>query len=308
MKNFICICTLFTGLFFCLSGIGKAIDITEFEKIFSQYGLPNIAFTIPILTWVEVALGLFLIFRIRLRETAFTTLIVLTSITLIFMYGYLFHEVEDCGCFGAFSVLNSSSIATLIRNAVLAILLIIIFKNSHKIPSEPFLSSTRLIKIAFILTVMSCVIYLSGYTAHYKFRFHHPKEYTENYVGKPVYKTPLKELITTSKDSTYFVFIFSYGCPHCYNSIENLKEYETSKIANKVIGLSFITDTAQVARFSQIFHPSFQIQHGTAQQLMKITDTFPVSYYITNDTIRMRIRGELPCAYVLQKQKKVLHP
>ena len=112
----------------------------------------------------------------------------------------------------------------------------------------------------------------------------------------------LSEFLTPSKDSTYFVFVFSYSCPHCYSSIENLKQYERLGVADKVLALSFAVDSTTGERFNDIFNPDFQIKNYPPKQLFRLSNQFPVSYYIQNNTIKLEIRGLLPSGYLLQKQ------
>jgi hypothetical protein len=220
-------------------------------------------------------------------------------VTVVFLYGYLFREVENCGCFGALSLLESSPMISFVRNAILLALLFYVWKYSNRESLAalfPKIRTTRLIMAVVLINVF----FLSGYT--YQKGLHFGKStVTRTYTGKFVGDTPLRDLISVSKDTSYLVFAFSYGCPHCYNSIENLKEYEPSGVVDKVIALSYVTDSAQMRRFRDVFNPRFEIKHYPPQALFAFTASFPVSYYITNDTVRMKINGELPCSYVFQR-------
>jgi hypothetical protein len=84
------------------------------------------------------------------------------------------------------------------------------------------------------------------------------------------------------------------------NSIENLKQYKISGIADKILGLA-PTDSVAERKFREIFQPNFSIRNYPAKQLLHLTKSFPVAYYIRNDTIAARFSGELPCAYVLKE-------
>ncbi|MDR0371204.1 MAG: hypothetical protein LBH80_05055 [Prevotellaceae bacterium] len=109
--------------------------------------------------------------------------------------------------------------------------------------------------------------------------------------------TILKEFVSTSKDSTYLVFTFTYLCPHCMNSIENLNRYESSGSVDKVIGIA-LEDSIAEYRFKEIFKPEFSIRNYPAGTLFRLTNSFPVAYYIKNDSIMAELSGELPCSYV----------
>jgi len=105
---------------------------------------------------------------------------------------------------------------------------------------------------------------------------------------------------TTSQDSTYLVFVFTYICPHCLNSIENLKQYEPAGIVDKVIGIALENSVAE-KQFREVFKPEFQIKNYSSTILFHLTNTFPQTYYIKNDSIILVLSGELPCSYVFMQ-------
>jgi hypothetical protein len=121
------------------------------------------------------------------------------------------------------------------------------------------------------------------------------------YTGTAVQNSALRDFVSTSKDSTYLVFAFMYSCPHCLNSIENLKQYEASGIVNKVIAVT-LKDSIRDKFFINTFKPNFTVQTYEPQTLLRLTNNFPTSYYIQNDTVKLEIHGELPCGYVLSQQ------
>jgi hypothetical protein len=82
-----------------------------------------------------------------------------------------------------------------------------------------------------------------------------------------------------------------------------VKEYELSGAVDKVIALSYATDSAQMQRFRDVFHPELEIGHYPPQELRALSSSFPVSYYIIGDTVRMKINGELPCSYVFENKQ-----
>jgi uncharacterized membrane protein YphA (DoxX/SURF4 family) len=298
MKKVVSIFALLVGAVFCLLGIGKTINVNDFAQSFSQYGLWWGDFLAPPLVWTEVAVGLLLVFRYRLRQVSLAAITLLVAVTAVFLYGYLFREVKNCGCFGALTLFDLPPVATFVRNAVLLALLFYVWKHSSR---APLTALSPKVKIANLImaVVMFTVFFLSGYT--YRQGLHFGRSYAmRTYTGKAVGDTPLRGLITTSKDTSYLVFAFSYGCPHCYNSIANLKEYESSGSVDKVIALSYVTDSTQMQWFHNVFYPQFEIKHYPPQELFALTSSFPVSYYITGDIVRMKIRGELPCSYVFR--------
>jgi hypothetical protein len=80
------------------------------------------------------------------------------------------------------------------------------------------------------------------------------------------------------------------------NSIENMKQYETSEAVDKVIGIALENPEAE-KQFREIFKPGFLIKNYPASTLFRLTNTFPQAYYIKNNSI-ITLSGQLPCGYV----------
>ena len=298
-RPFIKILSLFAGVVFLFSGIGKSLAAYEFSQILTQYGFEALNFFAPVVILSEVALGILLVFYVRLKQTSLVALGFVTGLSLVFLYGYLFVNITDCGCFGYFSFLNMPPVFTFIRNFILIGILLYIFlysDNVHKTMDKK--------EITVMWCILCAVAFVTGYT--YVEQQHEATQYTTKgqYIHKDVKNSIFSEFLTTSKDSSYLVFVFSYACPHCYNSIENLKQYERAGVVDKVVALSFAADTLAEKKFRDVFHPDFQIKNYHPKQLFRLTGKFPTSYYIKNDTVRLEIRGILPCGYVLLQQLK----
>ncbi|MDR1341320.1 MAG: hypothetical protein LBK58_14900 [Prevotellaceae bacterium] len=295
MKRRIRIYAIIAGIVFLISGFGKALATADFSHLIIRYGLQTVSWIAVLIIGVEIIVGLLLVFHIRLKETGFTAIVLLTAFTLIYAYGYFFMDMEDCGCFGPVSVLNTSFAFTLTRNAVLFYLLIYVWKNGRRT-----VSSLTGWKIMFITAVLCAASFISGltYTGDDMIYFGSRKS---QYTGKSVQNSALGDFVSTSKDSTYLVFAFIYSCPHCLNSIENLKQYEASGTVDKVIALS-LKDSVGEKFFINTFQPGFTVQTYDPQTLLQLTNSFPTAYYIKNDTVKLEIHGELPCGYVFLRQ------
>ena len=230
MNKKIEIYSLVSGLIFLISGVAKAIDISVFSNVIAQYGFGNLQFVSPLIVLAEVSIGLLLVFQVWQKHSALAGGLLVVGFTMIYAYGIIFRGVEDCGCFGKIAILNTSPVFTFLRNAVLLYLLIAVWrKGKNESNLNKWIAVTALI-------FMCLVAFMSGYT----FRYVGKTKTLKEYQAKAIENTALKEFITTSKDSTYLVFAFTYSCPHCLNSIANLKEYEQSGVVDKVIGLALV--------------------------------------------------------------------
>ncbi len=276
--------SLISGFVFLISGTAKAIDISIFSNTITQYGFEKLEFIAPLIVLTEVLVGLLLIFQVWQKWSALSGALLVIGFTIVYVYGVLFHRVDDCGCFGKITVLNTSPLFTFLRNVILIYLLITVWRKSE--------SKQNLNKwvAAIVLFFMCLIAFMSGYTH---------KKVNKKHVAKSAValkESVLNEFISTSKDSAYLVFAFSYTCPHCFNSIANLKEYEQSGTVDKVIGLA-LGDSIIGKEFVEVFKPNFTIKNHS-KELLRLTKNFPTAYYVRNDSIVMEISGELPCSYV----------
>jgi len=282
-------CSLISGLVFLVSGTAKAIDISTFSNVIALYGFENLQFISPLIILVEVSLGLLLIFQVWQKWSAFFGVILVAGFTIIYAYGFVFKGIEDCGCFGEITMLNTSPVITFLRNVILLFLLLVVWrKGGNKNYLNKWIILTTLI-------FMCLIAFMSGYT----YQKVGKKTEFKRYVAQSIKNTVLKNFITISKDSTYLIFVFSYTCPHCLNSIANLKEYEQSGVVDKVIGLA-LGDSIIEKEFTEIFKPNFTIKNYS-KELLHLTNSFPKAYYVKNDSIIIELSGELPCSFVFKK-------
>jgi len=291
MNKRIEIYSLISGLLFLISSTAKAIDISVFSKVIIQYGFENLQFLSPLIILTEVSVGFLLIFQIWQKWSAFFGAALVVCFTMIYAYGVVFKGIEDCGCFGTITMLNTSPSVTFIRNAILLYLLLSVWiKGENKNHFNQWIALT-------VLIFMSLIAFMSGYTYPKIGKMMKSKEH----IAQTIENAVLKDFITTSKDSTYLVFVFTYNCPHCLNSIANLKEYERSGIVDKVIGLA-LGDSVIEKKFTEIFQPNFTIKNYS-KELLRLTNSFPTTYYVRNDSIVMEISGELPCIYLFDTNR-----
>lgn len=288
--------SLIVGLVFIISSFSKSLDSTTFAQTINSYEIGNLWFLSPIIIIIEMFLGVSLLLKIQLKKISFVSLIFLIGLTFTYIYGWLFKDIKDCGCFGNINILNASPIFTLVRNAILIYLCTVLWTSSK----NEIISPKTYISICFI-SAMCLVGFCSGYTLKKVGSNKKPKKLV------PIKDTSLSSYVNVSQDSTYLVFVFSYSCNHCMNSIENLKQYEKSGVVDKVIGLAINNDEKR-EKFENNFEPNFEIKHLEKRELFRLTNSFPRSFYIQNDTLQFTLSGELPSAYVLKdlldKRKK----
>ncbi len=132
---------LIVGTVFLAGALFKALDINVFAVQIWAYGVVP---TKALLPWaaiptlgIEVLLGYAAVAGIRLRGWTYAAFVaLLLFFTALICYGWAFHELEDCGCFGPLQMNPPISVA---KNAVLLLLIAIAWygyakKERHATP------------------------------------------------------------------------------------------------------------------------------------------------------------------------------
>ncbi len=279
------------GVIFIFSGILKSLNSGSFARLLGEYDIPYIEYLAPVVIIGELLLGLALILQIWSRVMAVLAAIVLLIFTGGFTYGLLVKDITDCGCFGQSSDIFSTPLFLYVRNTVMILMLayVMVKGDNGKVRDIKYL----VVKGLSVLIVACGISFVTGLTFR---RIHSGKNYIKEIV--PLAETGLGAYASFSQDSTYLVFAFSYKCPHCMNSIANLKEYVPAKAVDRVIAVA-VGDSVDEALFRQEFKPNFSIV--TDKSVLKLTNDFPKAYYIRHDSLITSFAGELPCAKVFKK-------
>ena len=276
-----CIFRYLVGLVFLLSGLLKAIDTSAFADLMSEYGVFWFGFAAPIVIFVEIFLGIMLIFNFYSKHISWATTMFLLAVSSIYLYGVLAQGITNCGCFGPLTWLNSKPWLTFIRNGIMfAMLLPTLLLPQEKGPLITIPAVVFMAVIAVIVMFM-CGFSMRGAKCLQKQDTFHPIALDES---------PLSEYITTHKDSTYLIFAFSYSCPYCLNSIGNVNQYVPMGMADRVIGLA-VQDSVTRERFNRLFDTDFEIHEISAMQMYRLSNTMPTTYLIRHDTIISQYTG-----------------
>ena len=98
---------LIVGLIFLLSALLKAIDNAAFADLMSSYGAQWFGFGAPVIIFVELILGVLLVFNIHARWLSLAASLFILVVSSVFLYGVTQKGITDCGCFGPLTWLNS---------------------------------------------------------------------------------------------------------------------------------------------------------------------------------------------------------
>ena len=115
---------------FVISGISKILNPENFLKVLnitvSFFGENIIILIATLLPVIEIALGMMLVLKIRIKETLIATTILMTIFLIYAIYGTVKGFDTDCGCFGTV-IKNEFGFWMIIKNIMLLLLTILIF-------------------------------------------------------------------------------------------------------------------------------------------------------------------------------------
>lgn len=272
---------LVVGLVFLLSALLKAIDAAAFADLMSSYGALWFGFGAPVIIFVELILGVLLIFNIYPRQVSFAASIFILLVSSAFLYGVLYLGITDCGCFGHLKLLNSKPWFTFLRNGVLFGLLIPSLIKPQQGANFSMPTSVFMAVIGIVVMFM-CGFSMRGAKCLQKQQ--------NSFKPIPLSESKLSEYVVCSSDSSYMVFAFSYNCPYCQNSIGNVNQYQPMGYVDKVIGLA-IEDPEDRERFDRLFETNFTIQEVSKWTMAQLTNTLPTVYFIRHDSIINQYSG-----------------
>lgn len=281
------------GLFFLIAGIGKMLDTFSFGELMYDYGFGQFYWLSPIFASLEVYLGSMLLLSIYTKSAVRISFMLLCVFTIAFGYAYLNKGIENCGCLGTVLDTKVPAYLSFLRNFLLmGICLVLWNKQANKT------SKILQYKKYSLLFIGITTIVVSGFN----FKVPSLKDKKRHiFEGESISKTPLSKVVQFHKDSTYLVFIFTYQCPYCLQSIENLKKYETQGLSQKIICISPKTSERIRTEFLSNAQFDLPIYELETQEFLKIGKSVPAILYIKNNKIQAGRLGKLLSPFAFEQ-------
>ncbi len=167
------------GIVFVFSGFVKGIDpwgsTYKFIEYFTAFGMPALspaALTLAILqNALEFVIGVALILGLRMKETAWGTLVFMGFYTILTFILALTNPVTDCGCFG--DALKLTNWQTFYKNLVLLVLALIVFGYRKKYLPAYSLVGEWIWVAGFSVLIISISIHCYQHLPYIDFRPYH---------------------------------------------------------------------------------------------------------------------------------------
>jgi uncharacterized membrane protein YphA (DoxX/SURF4 family) len=280
------------GIVFIASGIGKIGDTAAFGNLIYQYGFEKLQIIAPLIVLIELAIGICLILGIKCKTMSLCSFLFVFVFTIAFSYGYFKHGIDDCGCLGKLKIGEGNIWIPYLRNIILLGCSLFVYITAPKDTEQ-----TDEWKKNLVIGMFIPLIFIAGFTFRLPNSFRTNKQH--RFLYKNIKETALSDYVNTSQDSSYLIFLFSYTCSFCWNSVENYKHFKESGVVDNVVSIAILSADSVINLSSRnVFVEHFGnivtqeiIDDNKTKSFVKF---LPTSFYVKNDTIKAVIESELP--------------
>jgi uncharacterized membrane protein YphA (DoxX/SURF4 family) len=295
--------SIFLGLVFLFSGFTKLLTINNFIALLNeQYRLGILSLLAPIVVFLEIYIGLQLVFMRKTRHYAIAFLGLIISFTLFYTYGFIWHKISDCHCFGNISFMNSIPIYFYIRNLVLSFLAFYLFKvplSFRKLKISK-ISTPIIIISTFLLGLNTDIKKTSGIVN--QFWYNTSKSTNLNIIIESEIHKFIKPVNT---DKIQVIFFMSESCIYCLNSIENLKSYKEKQIVDNitiVVVANHQSSFSLLSKYFDIHGDNFEIKQISKNEFKQISSIYPTTLFIQHNKVIIKQLGLLPSIPILLRE------
>ena len=282
-----------------LSAFYKLIDIRLFEQQLSNYGSVYFSYLAPAIIILEFYLGSHLFFLLKRRKMALYSGIMLFFFTIFYSYFLFSKGIESCGCFGSlWQDFFDKPFVFYIKNTFLFILSLAIYNNTKDIETED-----DKLKRNIIYLLLAVVIYQSGFS-FMPMRSQSQEIEKHKLFNSSVIDLGLDEYYEFEADSSYIVFLFSYSCPHCVNSIANISLYKNQTNISEIIYVPFGTEESR-REFDKYFNLNGVRFEDNIPQLSSLVKAFPTTVFIENNIVTFVEEGLMPSPLLFYGNKNI---
>ncbi len=257
------------GILFVVSSISKAIEIENFCFLLMSYGSKNLMFFAPFITGLEFFIGLSYILGFQKKWVLGFSMLLVIVFLAVYLYGYFYLNISDCGCFGALLQLKPS--ITIIKSVVLLGMIFFLFLKWKNADGN--------FRNLFISAAIGLIVFTVNSIELYNFN-----KINSVFIGDNLKLGGLKKYF---RDKEQLIFVFNPNCEHCQHLIPKL-----SKLKQPVIGIyseSFSTKTME--HFSDDLNPQFPIYPVNDSIITRLTKTYPLLINTKNGIIKKVSNG-----------------
>ncbi|HIJ73674.1 MAG TPA: hypothetical protein HPP83_06175 [Candidatus Hydrogenedentes bacterium] len=296
MKRFYANCAraaeILLGLVFVAGAVLKAAKVGEnsginlFMRQILSYGvLPQHHLLLAAVALgtlaIETALGMALVLAWRVRGVALLAVpALLVFFTCLIIYGWVFHNLADCGCFGPIEMSPGVSIA---KNGVLLLLWLIAWAGRDDAARLAATSKRQRRAFAKAIVCLACAIGLPVYAGS-TLRPLAPgafARFTVEAGGQP----------WDLGAGEYFVAIYNSTCEHCMDSVEQLNEWVGQPGFPRIVALCWGNEES-IEEFRLLTEPAFPIHAIDEATFWELVGLVPPRFYHIRDGASLQVWDE----------------
>lgn len=250
------------GIVFFVGMVLKAYDANLFVRQILQYGVIESRLWLEYAALgtlaVEGALSVALITGLRLRGLTYAlTLAVLLVFTGLIAYGWIFHNLDDCGCFGN---VKMSPEASILKNGILALLAVVAWVGEFYRTSLPVRWKSVSIKM------LATIILTAGFVGYAYWDLRQIASTTQPPSNTTDAARPFAQFVFENNGETidlgegeYVVALMNATCEHCMASVAELNELMHLPETPTVIGICMEDREGDLDTFLDVTGPEFPI-------------------------------------------------
>ena len=273
---------LLLGVFFIGTAVLKLISIDNFEIYlysFSIFSYTWTTFFSRLLIFIELLIGISLIFKIYFKRIWWLTMLMMVGFTLFLIYAAIFRNDSNCHCFGSLIELNPGQ--SIIKNIItLALLFFIRNEKSHdyRLVIKKWLTAGIILiplVVSFVLLPMD-VIYNKIYSEE------------ENVNSVAFYESLSDSTFVDLKNGRHLINYSLAGCKFCRLGTEKLVlMVEKHNIPHEKVKFFIGGSDEAIAEFLEITGISdYEHYKISAPELMSITfGKFPLYVFLEDGKI-----------------------
>ena len=238
------------GSVFLVGAVLKAMDINLFAVQIKFYGVLASPFWITVaaigVLWIETGFGFALLVGLRFRKLVLTgALSLLVVFTGLILYGWFFHGLKDCGCFGP---VEMSPLVSVLKNIALALMVLAVWFGSPLVADRSIRRTYR---------VCAVIALLASSVSAYAFWHLEPPINNERPFAQFVFEE--EGMPWDLGAGEYLVVMLSMSCEHCKSSIPALNEIAQKTGLPALVALCYEEKAGELETFREETEPLFPL-------------------------------------------------
>lgn len=252
------------ALTYIISGVTKGMSIGSFVNLLMSYGNTWFGYFAPIITGFEIFLGFGLLFGAFRKVLARLSFYFLLFLSGVYIWGYLFRDVTDCGCFG--EILKLNPVITLLKNAIMLLLSWWLWRNS-----SPVIKRKWLLAIAVIFGLITMGIN--------SFEFNGRISSNLKLSHLDLKKSFIRPCLQSGEQ---IILIFNPLCKPCRNTSIKLRKSKIPVVA--LCGNVF--SNADYQDYQKFVKPDFPIYAVSIDSVQKHVFAYPTLLYLKDGLVK----------------------